>query len=126
MEEKINKWFLKNEGISYKEFCNIYNNGENILENLSFIEFPDWMIKYFQEKAFGNLLKVMPDNLKKFLEKENVLNEYLIRCSKQKDKNYKSLWNNNSESSIIAAFGWDRPINWCNLHEKWLRYEKIR
>lgn len=75
--EILDKWFLKNENCTYKEFCNIYNDGKELKGNLPFVNFPKEILQIIRPKIKSPFLEVLPGKFVDFLEREGALEEYL-------------------------------------------------
>ena len=98
--EILDKWFLKNENCTYKEFCNIYNDGKELKGNLPFINFPqkilqiindhpDGILQSAVKKMAGNFDGKNPKTIERYIEQlvkeELIIKEYNNNrgCSQQ-------------------------------------------
>jgi hypothetical protein len=69
----LDNWFLKNENCTYKEFCDVYNNGKDLEGDLPFMDFPKEILKIFQ----GNIEIELNPIFSKFLESEGIKDLYI-------------------------------------------------
>jgi hypothetical protein len=130
--EKLDKWFLDNEGLSYKEFCDLYNSGQEIKDDLPFIDFPKEILKLLQ----GNIEVKLHPLFEKFLEKENIKELYLetlLLGTKDMDKTMSLIdfFSRNLNSTIPACHGEyinyainfnkakGGPSFWKSIEKKW-------
>lgn len=138
--EKLDKWFLENEGLSYKEFRDLYNNGQEIKTNLPFIDFPKEILKLLQ----GNIEVKLHPLFEKFLEKENIKELYLETLllgtiDMDKTMSLIDFFSRNLGSTIPACHGEyinyainfhrtkEGPSFWKSIEKKWSNFinEKI-
>lgn len=73
MENLLNKWFLENENCTYKEFCEIYNNGNPDLSEITFINIPDNL-------RFSTIQIVIHPWFEEFLDKLGIKTEWYQKC----------------------------------------------
>lgn len=73
MENLLNKWFLENENCTYKEFCEIYNNGNPDLSEITFINIPDNL-------RFSTIPIVIHPWFEEFLDKLGIKTEWCQKC----------------------------------------------
>lgn len=77
MENLLDKWFLENENCTYKEFCEIYNNGNPDLSEMTFINIPD-------DLKFSTIQIVIHPWFEEFLGKLGIKTEWHQKCSSTK------------------------------------------
>lgn len=125
--EILDKWFLKNENCTYKEFCNIYNDGRDLKGNLPFINFPKEILQIIRSKIKSSFLDVLPNKLIDFLEREDALEEYIYEIKRIYDNTDNFLYavNVNHPSVIDRSFAWSSTrmgsFAWSRLNNKYQR-----
>lgn len=126
--QKVNEWFLKNEGISFDEFCEIYNNGNKNLKTITFLDIPYEIKKLVcQDKI---TIKDLPKRLIDFLEEENALKKYIDSTNEAIERGDHSSYEDiisiiNSPGIISDSIWWSKSEQgndfWENLHNKYKR-----
>lgn len=125
--EILDKWFLKNENCTYKEFCNIYNDGRDLKGNLPFINFPKEILQIIRPKIKNPFLEVLPGKFVDFLEREGALEEYLkeIERNFNNTNDFLTDINVNRNNIIDRSFSWSRTDMgsdyWSILNNKYQR-----
>lgn len=123
--EILDKWFLKNENCTYKEFCNIYNDGRELKGNLPFIDFPKEILQIIRPKIESPFLEVLPGKFVDFLEREGALEEYLkeIERNFNNTNDFLTDINVNCNNIIERSFSWSRTDMgfdyWSELNNKY-------
>lgn len=125
--EILDKWFLKNENCTYKEFCNIYNDGRELKGNLPFVNFPKEILQIIRPKIESPFLEVLPGKFVDFLEREGALEEYLkeIERNFNNTNDFLTDINVNRDNIIDKSFSWSRTDMgfdyWSGLNDKYQR-----
>lgn len=125
--EILDKWFLKNENCTYKEFCNIYNDGRDLKGNLPFVNFPKEILQIIRSKIESPFLEVLPGKFVDFLEREGALEEYLkeIERNFNNTNDFLTDINVNRNNIIDRSFSWSRTDMgfdyWSELNNKYQR-----
>lgn len=125
--EILDKWFLKNENCTYKEFCNIYNDGRELKGNLPFVNFPKEILQIIRPKIESPFLEVLPGKFVDFLEREGALDEYLkeIERNFNNTNDFLTDINVNRDNIIDKSFSWSRTDMgfdyWSGLNDKYQR-----
>lgn len=125
--EILDKWFLKNENCTYKEFCNIYNDGKELKGNLPFVNFPKEILQIIRPKITNPFLEVLPRKFIDFLERECALEEYLkeIERNFNNTNDFLTDININRSNIIDRSFSWSRTDMgsdyWSRLNNKYQR-----
>jgi hypothetical protein len=120
----IEQYFQQTEGCTYKEFCNIYNNGKQLYGNLSFTDFPQNVIKLLQKNLPST--DVLPRKLYKFLVANDCLLEYEISFLEyhKGDHNWNRDYFVRKGGGAINTFSWSgtsykNSSFWADLHHKY-------
>lgn len=125
--EILDKWFLKNENCTYKEFCNIYNDGKELKGNLPFINFPKEILQIIRPKIKSPFLEVLPGKFVDFLERESALEEYIYEIERNfnNTNNFLIDINVNHNNIIDRSFSWSSTRMgsdyWNRLNDKYQR-----
>lgn len=125
--EILDKWFLKNENCTYKEFCNIYNDGKELKGNLPFINFPKEILQIIRPKINSLFLDVLPEKFIDFLEREGALEEYLKETERNfgNTNNFLKNIDVNRNNIIDRSFPWSSTRMgsdyWIRLNNKYQR-----
>jgi hypothetical protein len=114
----VNEYFLKTEGCSFEEFCNVYNNGEKIYGNLKFTNFP----KDILDALIPKPEEVVPQPLFDYLSEKGLLEEF-IRSGFTDHPDRMSL--KSLKEAGIEAIGFAmrlRDNKWLKIHQDYGRY----
>jgi hypothetical protein len=119
--EKLDEYFLKVENCTYQEFCDIYNEGNHIHGNLSFIDFPKDIVEILQK----NVSNIFSNRFIEFLTEENIYDSFMEQFEKSNYSYKEALMENPREINyIIQAFAWEESIEgsdfWVDLNQEWL------
>lgn len=85
---KLDKYFLETEGLTYQGFCDLYNNSQPLMEQLEFITIPDNILKLSKKVRREQLISKMPEKLKRFLEDNNSINFFIKYWHLNTDEEY--------------------------------------
>lgn len=83
---KLDKYFLETEGLTYQGFCDLYNNSQPLMEQLEFITIPDNILKLSKKLYKEQLISKMPEKLKRFLEDNKAINFFIKYWDFNRDK----------------------------------------
>ena len=77
--KELNEYFKKTEGMSYKAFCELYNDAKPLKGNLKFTAFPEDILKILLMRSveMKKIIAVIPQEFLDFLNKEGITGTYI-------------------------------------------------